>query len=66
MDAIWCFLPIGCLVVVTVSRRARMPSVRSLPLAAGLMWFVRLVYLSSPPNQLNAAVSNRKSRPDRS
>lgn len=55
-DLIICFLPLVFLVIVTLSQRLRLPTVASLPLAAFMMWLIRLVYLSSPPNEVNAAV----------
>lgn len=55
-DIVLCMLPLVFLIVVTLSQRFRIATVTSLPMAALMMWFVRLVYLGSPSNAVHAAV----------
>ncbi|GMH40024.1 hypothetical protein BSKO_07928 [Bryopsis sp. KO-2023] len=55
-DVILCVLPLVFLMVVTLSQKLRVPTVTSLPVAAVMMWFVRLAYLGSPANEVHAAV----------
>lgn len=55
-DVVLCLFPLVFLIVVTLSQRFRMATVASLPLAALMMWFVRLVYLGSKSNPVHAAV----------
>ena len=55
-DVILCLLPLAFLVATTLVHKIRLPTVKSLPLAAALMWFIRLAYLSSRPNEVTAAV----------
>ncbi|CAD7695229.1 unnamed protein product [Ostreobium quekettii] len=55
-DVVLCLAPLAFLVFVTLSQSFRMPTTQSLPLAAAMMWGVRLAYLSSEPNLVNAAV----------
>lgn len=56
MDVILCLFPLAFLVATTLLQRIRLPTVKSLPMAAALMWFIRLAYLSSRPNEVTAAV----------
>lgn len=55
MDVIFCIAPIVVLVVATIKPNP-MPTTRSLPLAAFLMYLVRLVYLSSDPVLTHGAI----------
>lgn len=55
MDVFFCLLPIFFLIVATIKPNP-MATTSSLPLAAFLMYLVRLMYLGSDPLQTNAAV----------
>lgn len=55
MDVILCLLPIIFLLVVTLKRNP-MATTLSLPLAALMMWLVRLMYLGSDPLLACAAI----------
>jgi lactate permease len=48
MDAFLCISPIIVLLYVTI-KKDPFPTTRSLPLAAALMWLIRLMYLDSDP-----------------
>ena len=49
-------LPIAFLVCTTLIGRVRLPASTSLPLSAFMLYFIRLVYFSHPPNFLNASI----------
>lgn len=55
MDVVLCLAPIGFLIGVTMKPNAMKSSV-SLPLSAGLLWVVCLVYLSRDAGEVNANV----------
>lgn len=55
-DITLCLLPLAFLILVTLSQKCRMSTSTSLPLAALMMWLIKLVYLKAPPNEVNAAV----------
>lgn len=55
MDVLFCIAPIVLLIVVTIKPNP-MPTTQSLPLAAFLMYLVRLVYLSSDPVLTHGAI----------
>ena len=55
MDLLFCLAPIIFLVAVTIKPNP-MPTTRSLPTAAFLMYLVRLMYLGSDPILTNGAV----------
>lgn len=56
LDVFLCLLPILFLVLATVVRYIQMSTSTSLPLAAALLWVIRLSYLELDPNYTNAAV----------
>ena len=56
LDVFLCLLPIILLVLTTVWRRVQLSTSTSLPLAAALLWVIRLAYLKLDPNLTNAAV----------
>eukprot|EP00934_Nitzschia_sp_Nitz4_P008696 Nitzschia sp. Nitz4//scaffold30_size153850//15442//17548//NITZ4_002759-RA/size153850-augustus-gene-0.66-mRNA-1//-1//CDS//3329547205//8686//frame0 len=55
MDVIFCLFPIVFLIVVTVKNNPY-PTTLSLPMAAGFMFLVRLMYLGSDPLLTSASV----------
>jgi hypothetical protein len=55
-DVFLCLLPILLLVLTTVWRYVQMSTSTSLPLAALILWVIRLAYLKLDPNYTNAAV----------
>jgi len=55
MDVVMCLLPIIVLVYTTLKTNP-LPTTKSLPLSAFIMWFVRLAYLSSDPLETCALV----------
>jgi lactate permease len=56
MDVILCLLPIALVMATTIIQRIRLPTSVSLPLAALLMWIVRLAYFNLDVAFTNAAV----------
>lgn len=56
LDVFLCLLPIILLVLTTIWRRVQLSTSTSLPLAAVLLWVIRLAYLKLDPNFTNAAV----------
>jgi hypothetical protein len=56
LDVVMCLLPIAFLVVTTVVPRVRLKTSLSLPLAAVMMWVIRLAYLRLDAAFTNAAV----------
>jgi lactate permease len=56
MDVLLCLGPILFLIIVTVKPHNPFPTTTSLPLAAIMMYLVRLMYLQSDPIQTHAAV----------
>jgi len=56
MDVIFCLLPILFLIIVTVKPRNPWPTTKSLPTAAIMLYFIRLMYLASDPLQSTAAI----------
>lgn len=56
LDVFLCLLPIILLVLTTVWKKVQMSTSTSLPLAAALLWVIRLAYLKLDPNFTNAAV----------
>ena len=55
MDVVFCLLPIVFLIYATIKRNP-LPTTLSLPLAAVMMFFIRLAYLGSDPLLTTAAV----------
>lgn len=55
-DVVMCLLPIAFLITTTLVKRVHMDTSKSLPLAAVLMWIIRLAYLKLDPLYTNAAV----------
>eukprot|EP00892_Ulva_mutabilis_P009417 jgi/Ulvmu1/6848/UM031_0053.1 len=55
-DVVMCLLPIAFLITTTLVKQVHMDTSKSLPLAAFLMWIVRLAYLKLDPLYTNAAL----------
>lgn len=55
-DVVMCLLPVAFLIATTLVKQVHMDTSKSLPLAAVLMWIVRLAYLKLDPLYTNAAV----------
>lgn len=56
MDVLLSLLPLVFLVLVTLIKWIQLPTKVSLPIAAIIMWLIRIVYFASPPNYVNALV----------
>lgn len=55
-DVLLSLLPIAVLVCTTLVQRIKLPAAQSLPLSALLLYLMRCVYFSHPPNFLNASI----------
>jgi len=57
MDAIWSLVPIALLVFL-MTKKHSLPAHKALPLAAGVLYLLKLVYFETDPNLVNATVVN--------
>ncbi|KAL4448522.1 hypothetical protein ABPG75_005741 [Micractinium tetrahymenae] len=56
LDVLLCLLPVAFLLVVTLSQRLFLPTARSLPWAAFMMWSIKMCWIGENPIRITATV----------